>query len=84
MTARWLLATALPLVERQGITLVGLSLANLENDTAVQLGLPFGRHRGSELDAALDEIRDRYGATAISRAVLIGRDAGLSMPLLPD
>jgi DNA polymerase-4 len=84
MTARWLLATALPLVERQGITLVGLSLANLENDAAVQLGLPFGRHRGSELDAALDEIRDRYGATAISRAVLIGRDAGLSMPLLPD
>jgi len=36
------------------------------------------------LDAALDEIRDRYGADAITRAVLLGRDSGLSVPMLPD
>ena len=83
-TARWLLAAALPLIERQGITLVGLALANLEDDGAVQLGLPYGRFRGSELDAAVDEVRDRYGSTAITRAVLIGREQGLTMPLLPD
>ena len=83
-TARWLLATATPLIERQGVTLVGLALTNLDDDSAVQLGLPFGRHRAAGIDPALDEIRDRFGSAAITRAVLIGRDPGLSMPLLPD
>jgi DNA polymerase-4 len=36
------------------------------------------------LDAALDDVRDRYGSNAIMRAVLVGRDHGVSMPLLPD
>jgi DNA polymerase IV len=83
-TARWLLAGAMPTIERQGLTLVGLALANLDDDRAVQLGLPFGRYRSAELDAALDEVRDRFGSAAITRAVLVGRDQGLSMPLLPD
>jgi DNA polymerase-4 len=83
-TARWLLATAMPMIELQGVTLVGLALAGLDDDAAVQLGLPFGRHRAVGLDAALDEVRDRFGSAAITRAVLIGRDQGVSMPLLPD
>jgi DNA polymerase-4 len=83
-TARWLLATAMPMIERRGITLVGLALANLDDDGAVQLGLPFGRHRAADIDAAIDDVRDRYGSAAITRAVLIGRDQGISMPLLPD
>jgi DNA polymerase-4 len=83
-TARWLLATAMPMIERQGVTLVGLALANLDDDGAVQLGLPFGRHRAADIDAAIDEVRERFGSAAITRAVLIGRDEGLSMPLLPD
>jgi len=83
-TARWLLSTAMPMIERQGVTLVGLALAGLDDDDAVQLGLPFGRYRAAGLDAALDEIRDRYGSAAVTRAVLFGRDQGLSMPLLPD
>jgi hypothetical protein len=29
-------------------------------------------------------VRERYGATAITRAVLLGRDAGFTMPMLPD
>ena len=74
----------MPTIERQGVTLVGLALANLDDDAAVQLGLPFGRHRAAGLDPALDEIRDRYGSAAVTRAVLLGRDQGLSMPLLPD
>jgi DNA polymerase IV len=82
--ARGLFATALPLIERQGLTLVGLAVANLDNDDAVQLTLPFDRHCGDALDAALDEVRERFGATAITRAVLLGRDPGLTMPLLPD
>ena len=36
------------------------------------------------LDATLDSLRERYGAGAVTRAVLLGRDQGLSVPLLPD
>ena len=78
--ARALLATATPLIERHGITLVGCSVANLESDGTRQLALG----RDEALDAAVDTVRDRYGAGAIVRAVLVGRDPGISMPLLPD
>jgi DNA polymerase-4 len=81
---RGLLATARPMIERRGLTLVGLSVANLDNDDAVQLVLPFERHSCAALDAALDDIRDRFGLDAVTRAVLLGRDRGLSLPLLPD
>jgi DNA polymerase-4 len=83
-TARGLLATAMPLIERQGVTLVGIALGNLQDDGAVQLALPFDAQRASALDAALDDVRERFGAAAITRAVLLGRDQGLVMPLLPD
>jgi DNA polymerase IV len=83
-TMRGLLATARPMIERRGLTLVGLSVANLDNDDAVQLVLPFDRHSCAALDAALDEIRDRFGLDAVTRAVLLGRNRGLSLPLLPD
>jgi DNA polymerase-4 len=83
-TMRGLLATARPMIERRGLTLVGLSVANLDNDDAVQLVLPFERHSCAALDAALDEIRDRFGLTAVTRAVLLGRDRGLTLPLLPE
>ena len=36
------------------------------------------------LDATLDSVRDRFGTAAITRAVLLGRDQGLAVPLLPD
>lgn len=82
VTARELLVAALPLIEQQGITLVGISLGNLENDDAVQLALPLDRQRA--LDATLDEVRDRFGSDSITRAVLLGRDHGFSVPMLPD
>jgi DNA polymerase-4 len=83
VTARWLLATALPLIERRGLTLVGVTVADLENADTVQLRLPLEPY-GSALDAALDSVRARFGPKAITRAVLLGRDDGLSPPLLPD
>ena len=83
-TARVLLTAAMPMIERQGLTLVGVAVANLDDDDAIQLALPFDRHSGGALDAALDEVRDRFGSGAVTRAVLLGRDQGLTVPLLPD
>jgi DNA polymerase-4 len=83
-TARGLLAAATPMIRRQGLTLVGVALANLHDDDAIQLALPFDRHRAGALDATLDELRDRFGSAAVTRAVLLGRDQGEPVPLLPD
>jgi DNA polymerase-4 len=83
-TTRGLLAAATSLIEARGITLVGVSLANLDDDGAIQLALPLERDPGRALDVALDDIRDRFGSTAITRAVLLGRDPGITVPLLPD
>jgi DNA polymerase-4 len=83
-TVRGLLAAAMPAIERRGITLVGVSLSGLDDDAAIQLALPFARDRAATLDTTLDEVRERYGADAITRAVLVGRDHGPEVPMLPD
>ena len=83
-TARWLLRGALRAIDRDGLTMVGVTVADLEDDAVLQLGLPFapgGRHA---LDAALDEVRERFGSKAVVRAVLVGREEGPTVPLLPD
>jgi DNA polymerase-4 len=82
--ARGLLGSLTPVIRRSGLTLVGVAVANLEDDRAVQLRLPLASTGGAALDAALDEIRDRYGTRAIRRAVLLHRPEGPTMPLLPD
>ena len=83
-TARGLLAAARPMIERRGVTLVGVAVANLEDDRPLQLMLPFDPRNDGELDAAVDEVRTRFGNEALTRAVLLGRGEGLTMPLLPD
>jgi len=83
-TARGLLAAAMPMIERQGLTLVGVAVANLDGDDALQLMLPLDRRSDGALDRALDEVRERFGINAVTRAVLLGRDQGLTVPLLPD
>ncbi|WP_231924741.1 hypothetical protein [Micromonospora chokoriensis] len=50
----------------------------------MQPELPFHSDPGAELDAAVDAVRDRFGSTALTRAVLLGREPGDEMPLLPD
>src|SRR6476660_10607296 len=84
LTARWLLSGAMPEIEHRGLTLVGIAVANLEDDCALQLVLPFDRHSGAALDVALDEVRRRFGSAAVTRAVLLGRDPGFTVPMLPD
>jgi DNA polymerase-4 len=83
-TARALLTAAAPLISRQGLTLIGVAVGNLDDDDTVQLVLPLDRDRGHALDSALDDVRDRFGSSAVTRAVLLGRDTGVSMPMLPD
>jgi DNA polymerase-4 len=83
-TARDLMAAAKPLIDRQGCTLVGISLSNLEEFEESQLALPGDRHRASSLDEALDTVRERFGSAAITRAVLLNREQAYVMPLLPD
>jgi len=81
---RQLLAVAAPLIERRGITLVGIAVGNLEDGRAVQLTLPLERHSTDALDAALDEVWLRFGSGAVTRAVLLRRSSGIAMPVLPD
>jgi DNA polymerase IV len=79
--ARTLLTAAAPLIERRGITLVGVALTNLADCGAAQLPLD---DRTALLDSTLDELRERYGTEAITRAVLIDRDETPRLPMLPD
>jgi DNA polymerase-4 len=83
-TGRALLAIAGPMIQSRGITLVGVAVSNLENGGTVQLMLPFDPRGSDALDAALDEVRARFGSAAITRAVLLRRGEGLTMPVLPD
>jgi DNA polymerase IV len=83
-TARELLAAAMPTIARDGLTLVGIAVANLDDDRVVQLALPFDSQSDDALDTALDGVRDRFGSTAVTRAVLLGRRALESVPMLPD
>ena len=82
--ARDLLSDVQPVIERRGLTLIGLTIANLKDDLPLQLCLPLDPGDRALLDAALDEIRDRFGTTAVTRAVLLGRRGHLTVPLLPD
>jgi len=83
-TIRRLLAAAAATIERRGLTLVGVAVGNLSSDAAVQLALPLDRRTGTALDSAIDGVRERFGSGALTRAVLLGRDPGLSVPMLPD
>ena len=71
--ARALLATARPLIERRGITLLGIAVANLSDEA--QLELPLEPRVDPALDLAIDEIRERFGTDAIRR--------GSSRPSMP-
>ena len=82
--AQALLAAARPVIERDGITLIGLTLSGLGDDRAIQLALPLDRPRAGTVDGALDRVRERFGSSAITRAVLLGKDVRQAVPLLPD
>ncbi|BBY74800.1 DNA polymerase IV [Mycolicibacterium parafortuitum] len=85
--ARRLVADAGPLIAERGLTLVGFAVSNIDRDGAQQLELPFadaGRRDSLPVDLAIDRVRGRYGTSALTRGVLLGRDPGLEMPMLAD
>jgi DNA polymerase IV len=82
--ARLLIASAAPLVAERGLTLVGFAVSGIDRSGVQQLLLPFGDDQGLEVETAIDQVRRRYGRSALTPAVLIGRDSGLEMPHLPD
>ncbi len=82
--ARGLLAEAAPLIAARGLTLVGISVAGLAPPGAEQLALPLFPDPGAALDAALDAVRGRFGAGAVTRGVHVGREPDLGVPILPD
>ena len=84
-TVRSLLGSVAPLIRERGCTLVGLSLANLADaDDPFQPELPFAVRDLTRLDRAMDGVRERFGTTSITRGVLLGRDQGMTVPMLPD
>jgi len=80
--ARSLLAAARPAYEPRGLTMVGITVTNVEPDGGgIQLRLPITR-ANEALDAALDELRERFGAASITRANNIDRRPELAADLL--
>ncbi len=82
--AQRLLIGELSRIETEGLTLVGVAISNLADDGALQLALPFDRQTTISLDEAVDGLRERYGISAVTRGVHLGKDLGLSVPILPD
>jgi DNA polymerase IV len=95
--ARGLVASAAPLIAERGLTLVGFAVSNIDREGAQQLELelPYEspgegrRPMGSPadllaVDSAMDQVRLRFGNASVTRGVLVGRDPGLEMPMLPD
>lgn len=79
---RELLAAARPLITERGITLIGIAVTNF--GASEQPELPFDDTRRGGLDAVMDDIRDKFGGRSLTPAVLLGRDPGPTVPLLPD
>lgn len=72
-SARWLLMTARPMIERKGLTLIGVTVTNLDPAHA-GVQIPLSSDQADALDAAVDDLRDRFGPTAVTYATSGRRD----------
>ncbi|KQQ66229.1 DNA polymerase IV [Microbacterium sp. Leaf320] len=82
--AQALLGAAQAEIAERGITLIGISLSQLDRAENMQPELPIDWGDEQRLDTVLDTLRDRFGAASVSRAAQLGRDAGWSSPILPE
>ncbi|MHA3702386.1 DNA polymerase IV [Jatrophihabitans sp. YIM 134969] len=70
------------LIAASGLSLVGVTLGGLDGADVLQPELPFGVPTRA-LDGALDAVREKFGTSAVTRGVLLGRDPGIAVPTLP-
>jgi DNA polymerase-4 len=84
-TIRALLDAARPVIEeRGGLTLLGVTLSGLDHrHDDEQLALPLDQTDRSALDELLDNVRDKFGTSAVTRASLVGRGQSLQTWLMP-
>jgi len=75
-------------IAEKDLTLIGVSLGNLERADTVQMELPLDSERADRdraaLDQAVDDVRSRFGEGVIKRASMIDADQGVPVPTLPD
>ncbi|GAA1736292.1 DNA polymerase IV [Aeromicrobium alkaliterrae] len=81
--ARTLLRQRWSEAERRGLTLIGVSVGQVD-DAPLQLALPLDATSGTELDTAVDEVRAKFGRTSVKRAVHVGDRERAPQPILPD
>ncbi len=75
---RNLFEASLPVIRQRGLTLVGIAVGNLDDRYApVQLALPLDDPAAAALDEALDAVRGRFGADAITLGTLVRRRSPL-------
>ncbi|MFK7916557.1 MAG: DNA polymerase IV [Ilumatobacter sp.] len=85
--ARAILDAAWPMIDARGVTLLGLSVGNLVDDVDAggsQLALPFEAAESAPVEGALDAVRERFGASSLTRAISLGSDPDVGVPKLPD
>ena len=82
--ARQLLDARWPHLREAGCSLVGITVSDLAPADAVQLSLDLDGRDRRRLDHVLDDVRDRFGSAAVTRASLLGVSRGAGVPILPD
>ncbi len=81
--SRHLLRERWPEVERRGLTLIGVSVGQVD-DAPPQLALPLDATSGSQLDDAIDEVRGKFGRASVQRGAPADQHQRAPQPILPD
>lgn len=78
-----LLGTRADDIAAKGCTLIGVSVSGLD-DHPEQPQLPFDDADSPDLDTTIDAVRDKFGASAVKRAVQLSYREREAQPILPD
>ena len=67
-----------------GLRLPGTTIVVSKGENPDKPGYSALEGRTPDGKMLLDDLRSRFGSDVVTRAVLLGRDQGLTMPMLPD